>query len=209
VSSQEKFLTIRSWLCGINSSGVLASDDLVDFLRAMFSLCQMPFEQVIRQEGARYSFINYNFIFRRFFDLAGVSEHFSRDFPPLKSKKKREDIILHWFKILSHTGWPYLNSDGDLFGPEYHTDVGALRQRRRAAAARADQRVAVATSATDANLRSDKLRGGDDAAPRAPLDCAVRQQAMSDFLDALRSANDRRVRGAEHDDCARVFEPGV
>lgn len=97
-------MTIRTLLCGIRSLGTDASDDLVEFLKNRFAELQVPFETVVRTEGVRYSFINYNFCFRRLFDLCGAS-HFGRDFPPLKSKKKREDIIQLWLKLIAFTKW--------------------------------------------------------------------------------------------------------
>ena len=101
---QEKFLSIRRVLNGICSFGVNASEELVEFLKMMFSALQIPFETIIRAERKRYSFININFLFRRFFDLYGCS-HFGVDFQPLKSKKKREDIVLLYLKLLEITKW--------------------------------------------------------------------------------------------------------
>jgi hypothetical protein len=64
------------------------------------------------------------------FDLRGVS-HFNVDFPPLKSKKKREDIIILWLKMISYLKWPYMNSDGRVFGPAFKSDIRQLTARRR------------------------------------------------------------------------------
>jgi hypothetical protein len=101
---QEKFLTIRRLLCGVSSLGTQAPDELVAFLKRMFAALQIPFECIVRLEGIRYSFLNYNFLFRRFFDLGGVS-HYGKDFPPLKSKKKREDTILLYLRLLAVNKW--------------------------------------------------------------------------------------------------------
>ncbi len=82
---QEKFLSIRRILSGIRSLGHYASEELVEFLRDRFKDLQIPFEFLVRQDGVRYSFLNYNFLFRRFFDLYGVS-HYGVEFvsdPPL------------------------------------------------------------------------------------------------------------------------------
>ena len=130
---QEKFLTIRRVLCGINSLGSTINDDFVDVLKDMFAALQIPFESIVRQEGVRYSFLNYNFLFRRFFDLCNRS-HYGKDFAPLKSKKKREETILLYLRLLEVVRWPYINTDGTLFGTEYHTDVAQLTKRRRSSA---------------------------------------------------------------------------
>ena len=126
---QEKFLTIRRVLCGISSLGSTINDDFVNVLKAMFAALQIPFESIVRQEGVRYSFLNYNFLFRRFFDLCNRS-HYGKDFAPLKSKKKREETILLYLRLLEVVKWPYINTDGTLFGTEYHTDITALRRKR-------------------------------------------------------------------------------
>ena len=86
---QEKFLTLRRYLSGVRSLGEDASEELVEFLKTRFEELQIPFELLVRSAGTRYSFIHYNFLFRRLFDLYGCS-HFGVDFPPLKSKRKRE-----------------------------------------------------------------------------------------------------------------------
>lgn len=101
---QEKFLSIRRILSGIRSLGHYASEELVEFLRDRFKDLQIPFEFLVRQDGVRYSFLNYNFLFRRFFDLYGVS-HYGVEFPPLKSKKKREDTIVLYMKLIEFTKW--------------------------------------------------------------------------------------------------------
>ena len=101
---QEKFLTIRLVLCGVRSTGSDVADELVNFLKAKFAALQIPFESIVRRERIRYSFINYNFLFRRFFDLYGAP-HLGKDFPPLKSKKKREDTILLYLRLLEVVKW--------------------------------------------------------------------------------------------------------
>ncbi len=104
---QEKFLTIRWYLCGITSYGRNATEELVEFLKWFFASLQVPFETIIRRKGVRYSFINYNFLFRRAFDLYDWinCRHYGKDFPPLKSKKKREDVILWYLELLEYTKW--------------------------------------------------------------------------------------------------------
>lgn len=101
---QEKFLSIRRLLSGIRSLGHHASEELVEFLRDRFNDLQIPFEILVRSDRVRYSFLNYNFLFRRFFDLAGCS-HYGIEFPPLKSKKKREDTIVLYLKLIQFTKW--------------------------------------------------------------------------------------------------------
>jgi hypothetical protein len=112
---------------------------LVEFLKDSFAQIQVPFQTTVRTEGVRYSFINYNFCFRRFFDLAGCSE-FGVDFPPLKSRKKRDECIALWLKIIKFLHWPYINSDGDLFGQEYKTSISEVLHRRSCSGARQHHR---------------------------------------------------------------------
>lgn len=126
---QEKFLTIRHFLCGKRSEGQRATELLVVHLKSMFAALQVPFANCCVAAGKRYSFISYNFVFRRLFDLLGVS-HFGIDFPPLKSRRKREDILCIWSKMISYLKWPYLNSDGDLFGDEYSSSLTHLLRKR-------------------------------------------------------------------------------
>ena len=125
---QEKFFTIRSRLCGVQSYGAHVDDAVVTLLKEMFSQLQIPFETLIRSQNLRHSLLNYNFIFRRFFDLLGVS-HYGRDFPPLKGRKKREEITSFWLSVISFLKWPYLNNDEQLFGAEYAVDIGKLQRR--------------------------------------------------------------------------------
>lgn len=121
-------MTIRRRLCGIHSFGFRASEELVEFLKTCFKQLQLPFELLVRSEGIRYSFLNYNFLFRRFFDLYGCS-HYGVDFPPLKSKKKREDTVLLYIKLIGYVKWPYINRDAALFGEAYGTSWDTLKQR--------------------------------------------------------------------------------
>ena len=165
---QEKFLSIRRRLCGVSSLGSRAPPELVDFLKQMFSALQIPFESIVRRERIRYSFVNYNFLFRRFFDLWGAP-HYGKDFPPLKSKKKREDTILLYLRLLEVVQWPYINSDGELFGKGYHTDIYALR-RRRSQHATKKQRTG---EAPEHNSVADATRIGGDSRLQANADACA------------------------------------
>lgn len=100
----EKYFSIRKELCGVDSFGAQAEDNLIIFLREMFAKLQVPFEIIVRMQGKRYSFPNYNFCLRRLLDLYGRSDY-CLDFPPLKSKKKREDIIMMWLQLITYLKW--------------------------------------------------------------------------------------------------------
>ncbi len=191
----EKFLTIRKNLCGVTSYGYGVSDEFVEWLKTMFRQLQNPFEDIVRRSKVRYSFINYNFLFRRFFDLAGVS-HYGRDFPPLKSKKKREDIILLYLKLISVTKWPYLNNDGALFGAAYDTDIKQLQQRQ----SEQERRSAARQAAADAKSSHNRLRREHEDRAREQRDQKLREQAMSEFLDALFSVICSDGGGTSYDD---------
>jgi hypothetical protein len=126
----EKFLTIRYRLCGVKSHGVDAPEWIDDEIKRMFALVEAPFDRLVRDKSIRSSFPNYNFCFRRFFDILGCPQY-NEDFPPLKSQKKREDIILIWLKLIHYLKWPYLNTDGANFGSEYRINARELLRRRR------------------------------------------------------------------------------
>lgn len=100
----EKFFTIRWELCGVPSFGRDASCDLIIFLREGFAALQTPFERAVRQTGKRYSFPNYNFVFRRLFDLFGCS-HYGDEFPPLQSARKRQETVAAWLDMLPFVNW--------------------------------------------------------------------------------------------------------
>jgi len=124
----EKFLTIRLALCGRGSLGLHINEVLVLSLKELFKRLQVPFAHLAEGTGRRHSFISYNFVFRRLFDLLGCS-HLGADFPPLKSKKKREDIVSIWLGLISYLQWPYLNSDAQLYGAAHAVDIVSLYGR--------------------------------------------------------------------------------
>lgn len=135
--SQEKWRTIRFRLCGVPSPGVQAPGWLVEEMKTTFGCLQPAFERVVRMDPScsRYSFPNYNFCFRRIFDLYGCS-HFNGDFPPLKSKTKREEIVFLWLKIINYLRWPYINSDAQIFGRDHRTNARTIWKQRTERAAR-------------------------------------------------------------------------
>jgi hypothetical protein len=129
----EKFLTIRYLLCGVPSTGMSArvTPAFVTTMKQLFMQTQVPFAQVVRGRLRRYSFISYNFCFRRIFDIMGCS-YMGEDFPPLKSKRKRDDVVFLWLLLIRHLRWPYINSDAAIFGAEYGTEYSVLRERSSA-----------------------------------------------------------------------------
>ena len=118
----EKWLTIRYQLTGIKSGGQKAPDWLPTMLQDMFAQLEEPFERRVRMFGGRYSFPSYNFVFRRLFDLVGLS-WFGLDFPPLKNAHKRKTIVAIWLQLTDYLGWPYINQDPVLFGEEVRVDI--------------------------------------------------------------------------------------
>lgn len=85
-------------------------------------MLQVPFTLRVQKKGARYSMISYNFIFRRLFDLLGLS-WLGVDFPPLKNEGKRRKLIAFWVRMTTFLRWPYVNSDAELFGQEFYVDA--------------------------------------------------------------------------------------
>ena len=184
----EKFFSIRHKLCGVSSYGAKASGELLIFLRDMFARLQVPFETIVRVMGERYSFPNYNFCMRRLFDLYGVP-HYCTDFPPLKSKKKREEIVLMWLRLVTFLRWPYINSDGEHWGASYQCDIASVRQRKRNRrnAAHANKKVQshkqhkpTAGSSPHTSDCATKLRWGD---PNDPCENAAAQLRDTETLD--------------------------
>jgi hypothetical protein len=160
----EKFLTIRFRLCGKSSCGVKAPVWIDDEIKRMFALVEAPFDRLVRDKSVRSSFPNYNFCFRRFFDILGCPQY-NVDFPPLKSQKKREDIILIWLKLIHYLKWPYLNSDGDYFGDEYKINARELLRRRRRCASKRRAPESLLPAASPKRIRNAST--GDD--PPAPV----------------------------------------
>lgn len=117
----EKWLTIRYQLTGIESRGCRVSYAVVDELKYLFNVIQPAFDLTCKHPGSRFSMLNYNFLFRRFFDLINRSD-LCVDFPPLKSQAKRANMVQLWLEITHNMCWPYLNSDGDVFGPAFYVD---------------------------------------------------------------------------------------
>lgn len=160
---QEKFLSLRYDLCGIRSYGQDATNDIVEEARTFFRQLQLPFTIVTAFSAERTSFPNYNFAIRRIWDLIGFPE-FGHDFPPLKSKKKRQEIIGLWLPLITYLQWPYINSDGALFGPDHETRLAELQRRRRA------PKRAAPTETPDPEPDNHKLRRTDDDSSNGPRD---------------------------------------
>lgn len=129
----EKFLSIRRLLCGVHSTGENVTDATVERMKRLFDVIQNPFGRNVRTKTPRYSFISYNFTFRRIFDLLGVADLYSVDFPPLKSRKKREDVIWLWIRLITAMKWPYINSDAKVFGGAYGACIRDIADSRQSA----------------------------------------------------------------------------
>lgn len=177
----EKYFSIRKELCHMDSLGVKVSGDLLIFLRERFAMLQVPFDTIVRHEGVRYSFPNYNFCLRRLFDLYGAGDC-CWDFPPLKSKKKREDIVCMWLKLVTFLRWPYINSDGKRWGRTYEADIVALRKRRKQRQAANTRRSNKSTERAYADDSNSKLRRGvADGESKTTLSTELWHEAFVDF----------------------------
>jgi len=191
---QEKFLTIRLALCGRGSLGLRVNEVLILSLKQLFERLQVPFAQLAERTGRRHSFISYNFVFRRLFDLLGCS-HLGADFPPLKSKKKREDIISIWLGLITYLQWPYLNSDAQLFGSGHAVDLAALYHRRGPAPQPARKR---AKTSAHAQHGSDRFRR---TCASGASECSARGQdhaVVPDVCAALCGTDDCGTRGLDN-----------
>lgn len=189
----EKFLSIRYMLTGHGSRGRKVSDGFVHKLKVLFSRLQPAFAHTVRASRERYSFVNYNFCFRRLFDLLG-KPYLARDFPPLKSRKKREDIIFLWLKLIKYLKWPYINSDAANFGNEFRADLAAIVARRTRHASHADgsdSHSPHARSEPDASGSDCELRRGSDDDPCSSRSRGAFDQILSDVHAAFNRSPDR------------------
>jgi hypothetical protein len=165
----------------------------------MFARLQVPFETVVRTEGERYSFVNYNFCFRRLFDWYGTP-HYGVDFPPLKSKKKREDAIWLWYKLLCYLKLPYINNDGKLFGAEFHTPLDELIKRRSAARNRTKRKQQQQQLEFNAGSGDSGVRRGVHENPSKKPKTEVHDEALLELLSAFDSACNDSDYGFSYDD---------
>ncbi len=168
----------------------------------MFTLIEIPFAMVVRNAGSRYSFINYNFVFRRFFDLLSVP-HFSRDFPPLKSRKKREDCCWFWVCITNFLRWPYINNDGEIFGDEYAVDIRALTYKRthsKRRVGRANANAPASPAATYTGPRDIGLRRRNAIDEGAHVDEVCPDEAVFNVFDTLACIASLHWSGLGNDD---------
>lgn len=105
----EKWLTLRYLLGGRKSRGTYASERVVREVRSLLVHVLSAFKARVKGKG-RYSIININFLFRRVFDLLGIS-WFAIDFPPLKTEAKRIKLVQMWVDCCDFLNWPYINND--------------------------------------------------------------------------------------------------
>ena len=110
----EKWLTIRTVLVRVPSTGKYATEELLQHLREQFVRLQGPFDRIVKDRIGRHSLLNYNFIIRRLLDLNGAS-WMGVDFPPLKTTAKRQRLIEMWKMICDALEWPYINNDHLVF----------------------------------------------------------------------------------------------
>ncbi|MGB0548745.1 MAG: hypothetical protein ACPGR8_06385 [Limisphaerales bacterium] len=165
----EKWLTIRYILTGEPSYGYYFGDVIAPYLKEMFAKLQQPFEQTVRTRRKRYSFISYNFVFRRLFDLLGFPE-FGEDFPPLCGAAKRVELVALWLRMMNFLNWPYINSDRENFGIEYYVDPFLALQKH------------------DAAHQPQRDRAGSDGARRVtPQRRAASDDDWSDLTDLVDS----------------------
>jgi Zn ribbon nucleic-acid-binding protein len=80
--------------------------EMEDRLKAMFKDIQAPFEEF---KGGRKNFLNYNYVFHKFFELLG-EDHFLSHFPLLKSPTKLREQEEIYEKICKKLGWQFIPS---------------------------------------------------------------------------------------------------
>jgi len=76
-------------------------------LKLMFKEIQEPFK--IYRSKDRRNFLNYSFIFHKFFQLLGMDE-FLPHFPLLKSHTKLQEQDHLWMQICKHLRWEFISS---------------------------------------------------------------------------------------------------
>lgn len=127
---QERYRSVRWRIWGIRSIGMDVDDSIAVELEELFDAVLRAFPYVKSRFGRRKSSPGYNFVFRRLLDLLGHTS-LGVDFPPLKSRKKRSDAVRLWRAFCAHLNWPYVNSDGKLFGAAYTVGVEEFDRGRR------------------------------------------------------------------------------
>jgi len=187
----EKFLTIRLQLCGRGSLGAHINETLVLDLKDLFKKLQVPFAQLVQRTARRHSFISYNFVFRRLFDLLGCS-HLGSDFPPLKSVKKRRDIVNIWIALAAYLQLPYINSDEQLFGASHAIDVALLDGRATPPARKRARK--------DPEHRHHRLRQSHSNGASQPNHGGTCDAQLLELCAALQRAADFRRGGADNGD---------
>lgn len=180
----EKFLTIRYRLCGVKSFGAEAPGWLIEEMKSMFRQLEIPFDRIVRRRGSRYSFPNYNFVIRRLFDLLGCP-NFGLDFPPLKSNKKRIEIVAIWISLVRFLNWPYINSDGNLFGSKYHTPISRRILEFTRPRSEQQQHRSQTKPNPDTNNRDQGLRRQSANSESAALGDVLSEQAAANLLATL------------------------
>ena len=81
--------------------------DTEEKLKSMFKEIQEPFNLYRTKE--RKNFINYNYLFHKFFQLLGMDE-FLPHFQLLKSHIKLLECDYLWMQICNHLKWEYIPS---------------------------------------------------------------------------------------------------
>ena len=76
-------------------------------LKSMFKEIQLPFYNY--KTNGRKNFLNYNYVFHKFFELLNMDE-FLPHFPLLKSPVKLRDQEEIWEKICKHLRWEFIAS---------------------------------------------------------------------------------------------------
>ncbi len=212
----EKYLTIRMHLGeGTHSLGLRVSDSFVFRMKEIFAKLQPAFAYTVRSTGVRYSFVNYNFCFRRIFDIM-MHGAFGIDFPPLKSKKKREDIVVLWANLIVYLRWPYLNSDAQLFGPAHAIELPGLLARRTASAAptaakrtRIDASPPAAAATTHTSGSDHRFRGECDTSSCQSGAGRTHDEIMHDVCLAFGGADTCSNSGADDGNCEGFWDSGI
>lgn len=81
--------------------------EIEEKLKTMFKEIQEPFR--LYKPSSRKNFLNYNYIFHKFFELLGM-DHFLIHFPLLKSSVKLREQEEIYEKICKHLKWQYIPS---------------------------------------------------------------------------------------------------
>lgn len=204
---QERYRTIRYRVWGIVSAGMNIDEQtsLACTLEEMFNEVLNVFPHVRPLFGRRKSSPGYNFVYRRLLDLVGHGAY-GIDFPPLKSRKKRADAARLWRSFCIWLNWPYVNTDGTLFGSTFAVGPEELDRRSRPFKHRKSVQHVQQPQQHLSDPCGGGLRRASDENSSQEIDWGEGLADLPDFLHSCDGSLPNSLRGSYDGDCSGLFE---